>query len=174
MNYEWPASPTTPITRAFPARHVIECVEKSLRNLGVEALQVEQLHVWHDIWMESHEWHETRGVMERLKREGKVLHWGVSINDHAPETALRADRDPLIETAQVIYNVYDRSRANPQLARRRRVIVRVPFDEGGCRRDGRTGLPEGTSAHGTSAASAERGAARAEGSLGDEAATCPS
>jgi aryl-alcohol dehydrogenase-like predicted oxidoreductase len=134
MNYEWPASPTTPITRAFPARHVIDCVEKSLRNLGVEALQVEQFHVWHDIWLESREWAETRGAMERLKRDGKVLHWGVSINDHAPETALRLLEDPLIETAQVIYNVYDRSpeRSLLTLARERRigVIVRVPFDEG--------------------------------------------
>jgi|SRR5262245_840139 len=134
MNFEWPASPTTPITRAFPARHVIECVEKSLRNLGVEALQVEQLHVWHDLWLESHEWHETRGVMERLKREGKVLHWGVSINDHAPETALELLEDPLIESVQVIYNVYDRSPERDlfTLARERRlgVIARVPFDEG--------------------------------------------
>lgn len=134
MNFEWPASATTPITRAFPARHVIDCVEKSLRNLGVEALQVEQFHVWHDIWLESGAWDETRGAMDRLKREGKVLHWGVSINDHAPETALELLEDPLIETAQAIYNIYDRSPEKDllTLARDRRigVIVRVPFDEG--------------------------------------------
>lgn len=134
MNYEWPAKPTTPFTRAFPARHVIESVEKSLRNLGVEALQLEQFHVWHDIWLESHEWAETRGCMERLKREGKVLHWGVSINDHAPETALELLEDPLFETAQVIYNIYDRSPEKDifTLARERGtgIIVRVPFDEG--------------------------------------------
>lgn len=134
MNYEWPASPTTPFTRAFPPRHVIDSVEKSLRNLRVEALHVEQFHVWHDLWLESHEWDATRGVMERLKREGKVLHWGVSINDHAPETALELLEDPLIESAQVIYNIYDRSpeRDLMALARQRRigVIARVPFDEG--------------------------------------------
>jgi len=134
MNYQWPADPTTPFTRAFPARHVIDSVEKSLRNLGVEALQVQQFHVWHDIWLESHEWAETRGCMERLKREGKVLHWGVSINDHAPETALELLEDPLIETAQLIYNIYDRSAERDlfALARERKlgIIVRVPFDEG--------------------------------------------
>ncbi|HYT62735.1 MAG TPA: aldo/keto reductase, partial [Gemmatimonadales bacterium] len=66
--------------------------------------------------------------------EGKVLHWGVSINDHAPETALRVLEDPIFETAQVIYNIYDRSpeRALFPLAKRKPlgIIVRVPFDEG--------------------------------------------
>src|SRR5437773_9086072 len=70
----------------------------------------------------------------RLKNEGKVLHWGISINDHAPETALRVLGDPLFETAQVIYNIYDRSpeRALFPLARTKPlgVIGRVPFDEG--------------------------------------------
>jgi aryl-alcohol dehydrogenase-like predicted oxidoreductase len=182
-NYEWPASPETPITRAFPARHVIECVEKSLRNLKVEALQVEQFHVWHDIWLESHEWHETRGVMERLKREGKVLHWGVSINDHAPETALGLLEDPIIETAQAIYNVYDRS---PEadlltLARERRigVIVRVPFDEGaltgGIGPD--TVFPEGDFRaryfRGDRPKEAARRAEALKDLLGEEAATLP-
>ena len=62
------------------------------------------------------------------------LHWGISINDHAPETALRVLDDPIFETAQVIYNIYDRSpeRALFELARTKPlgVIVRVPFDEG--------------------------------------------
>src|SRR5439155_24141592 len=70
----------------------------------------------------------------RLKKEGKVLHWGISINDHAPETALQVLADSLFETAQVIYNIYDRSpeRGLFTLARAKPlgIIVRVPFDEG--------------------------------------------
>src|SRR5882762_6362894 len=65
-------------------------------------------------------------------RKGPAL--GISINDHAPETALRVLEDPIFETAQVIYNIYDRSpeRALFELARTKPlgVIVRVPFDEG--------------------------------------------
>jgi hypothetical protein len=68
------------------------------------------------------------------KEEGKVLHWGISINDHAPATALRALADPIFESAQVIYNIYDRSaqKALFELAKTKPlgVIVRVPFDEG--------------------------------------------
>lgn len=134
MDYEWPAKASTPLKDVFPADWVIRSVEDSLRNLDIEALQVEQLHVWHDAWLDAPEWGPTREAMERLKEQGKVLHWGVSINDHAPETALRVLEDPLIETAQVIYNIFDRSpeRALFDLAKRRDlgVIVRVPLDEG--------------------------------------------
>ncbi len=130
----WPGRPETPLSRVFPAKHVVACVETSLRNLRREALHVEQFHVWHDAWLSDPDWPETRAAMERLQQEGKVLHWGVSINDHAPETAMRLLEDPLLETAQLIYNIHDRSpeRGFFDLARRRQlgVIVRVPLDEG--------------------------------------------
>ncbi len=133
-DYEWPGRAATPLEDAFPASWVVECVEESLRNLRVEALDVEQFHVWHDAWLASPAWEKTRAAMERLVKEGKVRHWGVSINDHAPETALALLADPLLETAQVIYNIFDRSPERDLfgLAERRDlgVIVRVPFDEG--------------------------------------------
>src|SRR5207247_6481174 len=97
-------------------------------------LQLQQLHVWNDAWLDDPEWEASYDRMVRLKKEGKVLHWGISINDHAPETALRVLGDPLFETAQVIYNIYDRSpeRTLFPLARTKPlgVIGRVPFDEG--------------------------------------------
>src|SRR5436190_2052165 len=90
--------------------------------------------MWRDAWLNDPEWEASYDRIVRLKREGKVLHWGISINDHAPETALGVLKDPVFETAQVIYNIYDRSpeRALFELARTKPlgVIVRVPFDEG--------------------------------------------
>ncbi|MGD8329986.1 MAG: aldo/keto reductase [Acidobacteriota bacterium] len=133
-NNVWPGDGRRPLRDAFPAEHVVACVEKSLRMLDTPALQIEQLHVWHDAWLDDPEWPDTRAAMVELKEQGKVLHWGVSINDHAPETALQVLRDPLFETAQVIYNIYDRTpeRELFELARDKPlgVIVRVPFDEG--------------------------------------------
>jgi len=130
----WPGDGETPVSRAFPPRHVSASTEQSLRHLGVDALALQQLHVWHDGWLDDPEWGASYERMIRLKEEGKVLHWGISINDHAPQTALLALHDPLFETAQVIYNIYDRSaeRALFDLARRKPlgVIARVPFDEG--------------------------------------------
>jgi aryl-alcohol dehydrogenase-like predicted oxidoreductase len=133
-NEVWPGKAGTPLADVFPARHLAAATEQSLRNLGVEALPLQQLHVWHDAWLDDPEWQASYDRIVRLKQEGKVLHWGISINDHAPETALRVLEDPIFETAQVIYNIYDRSpeRALFQLARIKPlgVIVRVPFDEG--------------------------------------------
>ena len=130
----WPGSADARLAAVFPAQWIVECTETSLANLGLEALHVQQLHVWNDAWLNHPEWEATRAAMVRLKAEGKVLHWGISINDHAPESAMRVLADPLIETAQVIYNIYDRSpeRELFELAQRvdLGIIVRVPFDEG--------------------------------------------
>ena len=133
-NKEWPGKADKPLRVFFPASHIAACTEASLKNLGVDAVPIQQLHVWHDAWLGDPDWAASRDQMARLKKEGKVLHWGISINDHAPETALKVLADPLFETAQVIYNIYDRSpeRALFQLATTKPlgVIVRVPFDEG--------------------------------------------
>ena len=131
---QWPGAAGTPLTDVFPPRHISTSTEKSLQNLGIDALPVQQFHVWHDAWLADPGWEASYAELVRLKKEGKVLHWGISINDHAPETALQVLADPLFETAQVIYNIYDRSaeRALFQLAATKPlgVIVRVPFDEG--------------------------------------------
>ena len=133
-NQEWPADGGKSVTAVFPAKHLVKSTETSLKNLGVDAIPVQQLHVWHDNWLADAKWVESRDAMARLKEEGKVVHWGISINDHAPETALRVLADPIFETAQVIYNIYDRSpeKALFALAKKKPlgVIVRVPFDEG--------------------------------------------
>src|SRR3989441_13370334 len=134
MNRIWPGQAKTPLAQVFPARHILDSTEQSLKNLGVEAIAVQQFHVWNDAWLDDPEWEKSSVRIARLKEEGKVLHWGISINDHAPETALRVLEDPIFETAQVIYNIYDRSpeRALFPLAKRKPlgIIVRVPFDEG--------------------------------------------
>lgn len=134
MNRQWPAHASYKLHDVFPAKYIRVSTEQSLKNLKMDALQVQQLHVWNDVWLSDPEWAECRAQIQRLKDEGKVLHWGISINDHAPETALKVLEDPIFETAQVIYNIYDRSpeKALFALARKKPlgIIVRVPFDEG--------------------------------------------
>ena len=134
MNRIWPGHAETPLAKVFPARHILDSTEQSLKNLRVDAIAVQQLHVWNDAWLDDPEWEKSYVRIMRLKEEGKVLHWGISINDHAPETALRALEDPIFETAQVIYNIYDRSPERELFALARKkllgIIVRVPFDEG--------------------------------------------
>jgi aryl-alcohol dehydrogenase-like predicted oxidoreductase len=183
MNEQWPGNATSPLAAVFPVRHITQSMERSLENLGVEALSLLQLHVWNDAWLEDPDWPAVHDCMVRLKQEGRVLHWGISINEHAPETALRVLEDPLFETAQVIYNIYDRApeRALFGLARTKPlgVIARVPFDEGALTGEIRAGtvFPAGDFRaeyfSGDRPAEAERRARALAGLLGDEARTLP-
>jgi aryl-alcohol dehydrogenase-like predicted oxidoreductase len=129
-NLLWPA--TRPAAETFPAEHIRRCAERSLRNLQVERLDLLQLHVWLDSYLDE-PWLVEE--LRALKAAGKVRWLGVSINDHAPETALRAVASGLFDTVQVIHNIYDQSPTDALypacLAHDVGVIVRVPFDEGG-------------------------------------------
>src|SRR5881409_1117272 len=133
-NRQCPGRATYKLGDVFPAKYIASSTEQSLKNLRMDALHLQQLHVWNDAWLQAPDWEASYQQIVRLKEEGKVLHWGISINDHAPETALRILADPLFETAQVIYNIYDRSpeKALFALAKKKPlgIIVRVPFDEG--------------------------------------------
>jgi aryl-alcohol dehydrogenase-like predicted oxidoreductase len=130
-NRLWPARPGIGIDEVFPGEYVLRCTETSLRNLGVERIDVQQLHVWNPEWLDRDEW---RRAFEDLKRCGKVRAVGVSVNDHAPDSALGIISTGLVDSVQVIYNIFDQS---PEvnlfpLCRERNigVIARVPLDEG--------------------------------------------
>lgn len=130
-NLQWPAPSGVRAEEAFPADWILACTERSLQNLGLDTIDVQQFHVWSDEWVGQGDWLD--GV-ERLKREGKIRFFGVSINDHQPENAIRLVETGLVDTVQVIYNVFDQSPEDllfPAVqAARVGVIARVPFDEG--------------------------------------------
>lgn len=130
-NGHWPARAEDDPDEAFPAAHVRACTERSLHNLGVEAIDLQQLHVWTDAWVGRGEW---LAELQRLKRAGMIRAIGVSVGDHAPETALRVVESGAVDTIQVVYNVFDQAPADALLDLCRRhdvgVIARVPLDEG--------------------------------------------
>jgi aryl-alcohol dehydrogenase-like predicted oxidoreductase len=130
-NWTWPAPSGIDPDEAFPAEWIVKCTETSLRNLGVDAIDLQQFHVWSDEWVERGSW---RDAIERLKADGKIRRFGVSINDHQPENALGLIATGVVESVQVIYNVFDQSPADRLFAATIEagvgVIVRVPFDEG--------------------------------------------
>jgi len=131
-NRLWPARAGTHADEAFPADHVRACTEQSLRNLGLEAIDVQQFHVWDDAWVDQGDWRE---AIEDLRREGKIRFFGVSINDHEPANALGLIRAGLADTVQVIYNAFDQSPEDALFPACREhdvgVLARVPLDEGG-------------------------------------------
>lgn len=128
---DWPARPGLDIRKAFPADWIIECTEDSLKRLGMERVDLQQMHIWTDAWVDAAEWREAAA---RLKKQGKIKGFGVSVNDHEPDSALKLVATGEIDSVQVIYNIFDPSaqqRLFP-LAREHgvAVIARVPFDEG--------------------------------------------
>jgi aryl-alcohol dehydrogenase-like predicted oxidoreductase len=130
-NGKWPAPAGLHPDETFPADHVRECTHRSLKNLGLDSIDVQQFHVWHDEWVGEGDWLE---AVEDLKKEGKIRFFGVSINDHQPQHAIRLIETGVVDTVQVIYNVFDQSPEDELFPACQEhdvgVIVRVPFDEG--------------------------------------------
>lgn len=128
-NRIWPARGS--LDEVFPSDYIVKCVETSLRNLGLERVDLLQLHVWNPDWFSQDEWFET---LNKLRQQGKMSYFGVSINDHQPDSALELVRSRKIDTVQVIYNIFDQSPEDQLFAacleHNVGVIARVPFDEG--------------------------------------------
>jgi aryl-alcohol dehydrogenase-like predicted oxidoreductase len=108
-NRVWPAPEGILSEETFPGDYVRECTKQSLSNLGLDTIDVQQFHVWQDDWVGNGDWLE---AVEDLKREGKIRAFGVSINDHQASNAVRLIETGVVDTVQVIYNVFDQSPEN--------------------------------------------------------------
>jgi aryl-alcohol dehydrogenase-like predicted oxidoreductase len=130
-NGRWPGRAETPAGDVFPYAHVVEMTKKSLANVGVERLDLQQLHVWSDAWVSDDGW---RRAAEDLKREGLIEGFGISVNRWEPENVLKALDTGLVDSVQVVYNVFDQAPEDVLFPACQRlnvaVIARVPFDEG--------------------------------------------
>lgn len=130
-NRLWPARPGIGIDEVFPYDYIISSTEESLRNLNLDCVDLQQLHVWNPEWIQRDEW---RRAFETLKSSGKARAVGISINDHQPDSALEIVESGQIDCVQVIYNVFDQTPEKnlfPACVKHNiGVIARVPFDEG--------------------------------------------
>lgn len=130
-NFKWPSQSTFSITECFPESHIIEYTEKSLSNLKLDCIDLQQFHVWEDNWADRDEW---KNAIVKLKKAGKVKHFGISINRWEPNNVLETLKTGLIDAVQVIYNVFDQAPEDKLFPLCRAldigVIARVPFDEG--------------------------------------------
>jgi aryl-alcohol dehydrogenase-like predicted oxidoreductase len=131
MNGRWPALPEYNYREVFPAAHVISYAEKIREKLGTESIDILQFHVWDDSWAGEPEFRET---VEKLKSEKLIRFFGLSINRWQPENGIAALRTGLVDTVQVIYNIFDQSPEDKLFPVCRElnvgVIARVPLDEG--------------------------------------------
>jgi aryl-alcohol dehydrogenase-like predicted oxidoreductase len=131
-NLVWPAEAGSSLDEVFPPGYVRQCAEQSLRNLEMDTVDLLQLHVWNDDWADSA---ELMRDIEELRSAGRTRFFGISINDHQPANGLRLIERGLVDTVQVIYNLFDQSPEDELFPACREhgvgVIARVPLDEGG-------------------------------------------
>jgi aryl-alcohol dehydrogenase-like predicted oxidoreductase len=131
-NMKWPAKDDSPVAETYPPDHIREYTEKSLTNLGVSTIDLQQFHVWSDTWARDAGWQR---AVDDLKREKLVRAIGISVNRWQATNVLRALETGLVDSVQVVYNIFDQAPEDELLpycqAHDIAVIARVPFDEGG-------------------------------------------
>lgn len=131
-NLRWPSRRAFTLDDCFPPDHIEEYVYKSLENAkNIESFDLIQFHTWEDIWVEDDRWAKK---IEDLRGQGLFHAVGISINRWEPWNGVKAVRSGLIDSVQVIYNIFDQNPEDelfPACAEMDvAVIARVPFDEG--------------------------------------------
>jgi aryl-alcohol dehydrogenase-like predicted oxidoreductase len=130
-NRVWPGKATTPISAVFPYDYIVEMTERSRTNLGVARIDLQQLHVWSDAWVEDDGW---KRAAADLKKRGVIEGFGISVNRWEADNVLQALDSGLVDAVQVVYNIFDQApedRLFPACQDQDvAVIARVPFDEG--------------------------------------------
>jgi len=130
-NDRWPALPEYKYSDVFSAQHVFKYADLIRKNLRVDSIDVLQFHVWDDSWTDEPEF---RSTIEKLKRDGWIRSFGLSLNRWEPWNGIKAIRTGLVDVVQVIYNIFDQSPEDELFPVCRElnigVIARVPLDEG--------------------------------------------
>ena len=117
------------VAEGYNRENLTAFVERSLRNLDTDALDLVQLHCPPS---EVYYLPETFGVLDDLVAAGKVRHYGVSVEK--VEEALKAIEYPDVATVQIIFNLFRQRPADlffeQALRRDVGVLARVPLASG--------------------------------------------
>jgi aryl-alcohol dehydrogenase-like predicted oxidoreductase len=117
------------IASGYTRANLTAFVERSLKNLQVEALDLVQLHCPPT---EVYYRPEVFGILDDLVRAGKIRFYGVSVEK--VEEAIKALEFPNVQSVQIIFNIFRQRPAELffELAQRRQVgiLARVPLASG--------------------------------------------
>lgn len=127
----WPPSPYCRAEERYPEAYLRANVEERLANLGVECLDVLQLHTWTRAWNRDPRPLE---VLRKLRDEGKIRAIGISTPEQDQNAVVSLMREGYLDVVQVIYNIFEQEPAAELLPVAAEtgtgIIVRVVFDEG--------------------------------------------
>ncbi len=131
LNYQWAPAPGTPISRIFPAGHIIAQAEDSLRRLEADTLDCLMLQTWCPSWSEETEWYET---MLKLRHQGRIRAFGIAVSDHRAEEANGVIAARRVDIIEVPYSILDQRAAERlfplALQHQISVIARSPLASG--------------------------------------------
>lgn len=117
------------VAEGYDRANLTAFVERSLRNLDTEAIDLLQLHCPPTPVFYMPEVFE---VLDDLVRAGKVRHYGVSVEK--VEEALKAIEFPNVQSVQIVYNIFRQRPAEllfrETLARRVGILARLPLSSG--------------------------------------------
>lgn len=129
-DFTWPSKPTNTLRAIFPRAHVLDYAGRIAAAFG-RPIDLLQFHVWEDAWAGDPEWQDT---VAELKSTKQIRAFGLSLNRWQPENGLAAIETGLVDSVQVIYNIFDQAPEDRLFPACRKhgvgVIARVPLDEG--------------------------------------------
>jgi aryl-alcohol dehydrogenase-like predicted oxidoreductase len=127
----WPPSPYCRWQDRYSAAYLRSNLHDRLRTLGVERIDLLQLHTWTRAWNDDP---QPLMVLRQLRDEGKINLIGVSTPEQDQSCVIQLMRDGLVDVVQIIYNLFDQEAAAQILPVAAEtgtgVIVRVALDEG--------------------------------------------
>jgi aryl-alcohol dehydrogenase-like predicted oxidoreductase len=127
----WPPSPYCRADDRYPAAYLRENIAQRCHNLGVDQLDLLQLHTWTRAWNRDP---TPFKALRELQREGRVRLIGVSTPEQDQNSVIDLMRGGWVDSVQVIYNLLEQEPAAELLDVAKEhgvaVIVRVVFDEG--------------------------------------------
>jgi aryl-alcohol dehydrogenase-like predicted oxidoreductase len=127
---EWPPGPYDRLEERFTEDYLRERLERSLRDLGTDCIDLLQIHTWTRAWNRDPMVWE---LLRTFRAEGKVRAIGVSTPEHDQHSVLELVRNGWVDSVQLIYNIFDQEAQAELLPVAREhqvaVIVRVAFDE---------------------------------------------
>jgi aryl-alcohol dehydrogenase-like predicted oxidoreductase len=117
------------VAEGFTRENLTSFIERSLRNLGVDAIDLLQLHCPPT---QVYYMPEVFEILDDQMKAGKLLYYGVSVEKI--EEAIKAIEFPDVQSVQIIFNIFRQRPAGLffDLAKRRRVgiLARVPLASG--------------------------------------------
>jgi len=125
------ASITEDFEDLFPVDYVLDTTRHILDTIRIDKIPLLQLHVWDDRWTDDPALAE---VIRQLKNKGLIDCFGISLNRWEPSNGVRGVESGLIDTVQVVYNIFNQAPEDKLFPACRRnnvgVIARVSLDEG--------------------------------------------